>query len=121
MIRTLTEARGSSGLAERFRAATRARSCCKMSMVPLDVFSLLAMGRVTVELGTTGDATMDKARRKVVNRDAAGNMVDWCSNMGTIPDFVAHYIVYGDEREYQFNGHIQVLKNEYAVHLILIY
>jgi len=68
-------------------------------MVPLDVFSLLEMGKVTVELGTTGDATMDKARRRVVNRDAAGSMIDQCSNLGIIPDFVAHYI-YGDEREY---------------------
>jgi len=65
-------------------------------MVPFDVFSLLVMGRETVELGTTGDATMDEARRTVVNRDAAGSMIDRCSNMGTIPDFVIHYI-YGDE------------------------
>ena len=75
-------------------------------MVPLDVFSLLAMGRVTVELGSTGDATMDKARRRVVNRDAAGSItrIDRCSNMGTIPTSVAHYIVYAshgdDERKY---------------------
>jgi hypothetical protein len=25
---------------------------------------------------STGDAAMDKARRRVVNRDAAGNMID---------------------------------------------
>ena len=61
-------------------------------MVPLDVFSLLAMERVTVELETTGDATMDKARKRVVNRDADGSIIDQCSNMGTTPDFVAHYI-----------------------------
>src|SRR6267154_1109169 len=97
MIDWPKEPRRSSGLAgRRFRAATRARSCCKMLMVPLDVFSLLEMGRVTVELGTTGNATMEEARRKVINRDAAGSMIDRCSNMGTIPDFVAHYI-YGDE------------------------
>jgi len=48
------------------------------------VFSLLEMGRVTVELGTTGDATMDKARRRVIDRDAAGSMIDWCSNTGTM-------------------------------------
>jgi len=51
-----------------------------MLMVPLDVFNLLAMGRVTVELGTTDDSTMDKAKRRVVNKDATGSMiVDWCS------------------------------------------
>jgi len=41
-----------------------------MFMVPLDVFSLLAMRRVTGELRTsTGDAAMDKARRRIVDRD----------------------------------------------------
>jgi len=64
-----------------------------MLMVPFDVFSLLAMGRVTVELGTTGDGRMEETRRRVVKRDAAGSMINRCSNMGTIPDFVAHYIV----------------------------
>ena len=49
-----------------------------MFMVPLDVFSLLEMGRVTVELGTTGDATMDEARKTVINRNAAGSMIDRC-------------------------------------------
>src|SRR6267154_5743985 len=91
MIGRLEEApRRSSGLAERrLRAATRAWSCCKMLMVPLDVFSLLEMGRVTVEFGATGDATTDKARKRVVNR-AAGSMIYRCSNMGTILDhFVA--------------------------------
>jgi len=42
------------------------------------------MGRVMEELRTsTGDATMDKARRRVVNRIAAGSMIDRCSNMMT--------------------------------------
>jgi len=68
-------------------------------MVPLDVFSLLAMRRVTGELRTsTGDAAMDKARRRVVNRDAE-DMIDRCSNMRTIPDFVAHYMSYVMNRE----------------------
>jgi len=61
-------------------------------MVPLDEFSLLAMGRVMGELRTsTGDAAMDNARRRVVIKDTE-NMIDRCSNMRTIPDFVAHYI-----------------------------
>ena len=71
-----------------------------MFMVPLKVFSLLEMGMVMGELRTsTGDAAMDKARKRVVDRDAARIMMDhWqYSNASTIPDFVAHYIC-GDER-----------------------
>ena len=61
-------------------------------MVPLEVFSLLAMGRVMKELLiSTGDATIDKARMRAVNRDA-DNIIDRCWSMRTIPDFVAHYI-----------------------------
>jgi len=63
-------------------------------MVPLEVFRLLAMGRVMRELRiSTGDAKIDKARMRVVNRDA-DNIIDWCwiGNMRTIPDVVAHYI-----------------------------
>src|SRR6267154_2275213 len=95
------EARRSSGLAERrFRAATRAWSCCKILMVPLDVFSLLEMVTVTVELGTTtGDVTMNKARRRV-NSDAGGSMIDRSplqhgDNIG-----FRGPLYYGDEREY---------------------
>jgi len=63
-----------------------------MLMVPLEVFSLLVMGRVMTELRTsTGDAAMDKAMKRIVNRNAE-NMIDRCSNMGTMPDFVVHYI-----------------------------
>src|SRR6267154_2320601 len=95
--------RRSSELAERpFRAATRASSCCKVFMVSLKVFSLLEMGMVMGELRTsTGDAAMDKAKKRVVVRDAARSiMIDhWqYSNVRTIPDFVAHYIC-GDELE----------------------
>src|SRR6267154_5400171 len=97
----LPKSRRSSGLAKRsFGASTRAWSCCEMLIVPLEVFSLLAMGRVTRELRiSTGDAAIDKARMRVANRDA-DNIIDWCWNMRTIPDFVAHYIC-GDEREYK--------------------
>ena len=73
-------ARRSSVLSERpFKAATRALSCCKMLMVPLDVFSLLTMGRVMRELRISGDAVMGKAtgRRRVRNKDTAGNMIDF--------------------------------------------
>ena len=49
-----------------------------MLKVPLDVFSLLAMGKVMVELGTPGNATMDKARKRVINRNAARSMIDQC-------------------------------------------
>src|SRR6267154_3717369 len=95
-----SKSRRSSGLAKRsFRTSTRAWSCCKMLIVPLEVFSLLAMGRVTRELRTSiGEAAIDKARMRIVNRDA-DNIIDRCWKMRTIPDFVAHYIC-GDEREY---------------------
>src|SRR6267154_6059405 len=85
--------RRSRGLPEiPLRAAARARSCSKMLMVSLEVFSLLVMGRVMTELRTsTGDAATDKAMKRVVTRNAE-NMIDRCSNMGTIPDFVVHYI-----------------------------
>src|SRR6267154_5764380 len=85
-------ARRSRGLAEiPLRAAARARSWSKM--VPLEVFSLLVMGRVMMESRTsTGDAAMDKATKTAVNRNAE-NMIHRCSNMmGTIPDFMVHYI-----------------------------
>jgi len=50
-----------------------------MLMVPLDVFSLLTMGRVMRELRISGDAVMGKAtgRRRVRNKDTAGNMIDF--------------------------------------------
>jgi len=72
-----------------------------MFMVPLKVFSLRDMGMVMGELRiSTGDAAMGKARRRIVDRDAARIMIDhWqYSNVRTIPDFVAHYIC-GDERK----------------------
>src|SRR6267154_404217 len=98
----MVSSRRSSELAGRpFKAAMRASSCCKMFMVPLKVFSLLEMGMVMVELRTsTGDAAIDKARKRVVDKDVARIMIDhWqYSNVRTIPDFVAHYI-YGDERK----------------------
>jgi hypothetical protein len=44
-------------------------------MGPLETFNLLAMGRVMGESRISkGDAAMDKARRRIVNKDAAGNM-----------------------------------------------
>src|SRR6267154_3669 len=87
--------RRSKGLAEiPLRAAARARSCSKILMVPLEMFSLLVMGRVMTELRTsTGDAAMGKAMKRVVNRNAE-NTIDRCSNMGTIPDVVIHYALY---------------------------
>jgi len=79
-----------------------------MLMVSLAVFSLLAIGRGMGDLRiSTGDAAIDKARRRVVSRIAAGSMIDRCSNMRTIPDFVAHYICAG-EREYI--GHSELLE-----------
>ena len=42
---------------------------------------------------------MDKARSRVVNKDAKGNMIVECSNLGIIPDFVAFICVAG-ERKY---------------------
>jgi hypothetical protein len=46
-------------------------------MVPPPRFSFLAMGRVTGELRTsTGDAAVDKARSRVINKDAKWNMID---------------------------------------------
>src|SRR6267154_4874034 len=86
-------ARRSRGLAEiPLRAAARARSCSKMLMVPLEVLSLLVMGRVMKELrSSTGDAAIDKASMRVVNRDA-DNIIDRYWDMRTIPDVVAHYI-----------------------------
>jgi hypothetical protein len=52
--------------------------CCKRLMVPPEVLSLLAMGRLMGESrDSTDDAAMDKARMRVVNRDTAGNMIDW--------------------------------------------
>lgn len=75
------------------REAARAWSCCKRLTVPPWRFSFLATGRVTGELRTsTGDAAMDKARSRVVNKDAKGNMIVECSNLTIIPDFVALYI-----------------------------
>jgi len=66
-----------------------------MFMVPLEVFRLLAMGRVMRELRiSTGDAEIDKARMRIVNRDADSiidrywDMIDLI--MRTIPHFVAH-------------------------------
>src|SRR6267154_4287041 len=107
--------RGSRGLAViPIRAAARARSCSKMLMVSLEVFSLLVMGRVMTELGTsTGDATMDKAMKRVVTRNAE-NMIDRCSNMGTIPDFVVHYICGTNVMD--TSGTLCWLKSEHAVH-----
>src|SRR5882757_4056913 len=85
----MVPSRRSSELAGRpFKVATRASSCCKMFMVPLKVFSLLEMGMVMGELRTsTGDAAMDNARKRVVDRDAAWSMIDhWqYSNVRTIP------------------------------------
>src|SRR6267154_3037834 len=99
---SMLRSRRSSELAEKpFRPAMRALSCCKMFMVRLKVFSLLEMGMVMGDLRTsTGDAAMDKARKRVVVRDAARSMIDhWqYSNVRTIPDFMAHYIC-GDELE----------------------
>jgi len=72
-----------------------------MFMIPLKVFSLLEMGMVMGDLRTsTSDAAMDKARKRVIIRDAARGMIDhWqYSNVRTIPDVVAHYIC-GDELE----------------------
>jgi len=47
-----------------------------MLMVPLEVFSLLVMGSVMTQLRTsTGDAVMDKAMNRVVNRNAE-NMIN---------------------------------------------
>jgi hypothetical protein len=42
-----------------------------------------------------GDAAMDKSRRRVVNRDAAGNMIDWYWKVMIVPYFEAHYICAG--------------------------
>jgi hypothetical protein len=84
-----------------------------MLMVPPEVFSLLAMGRVMGELRiSTGDAAMDKARRRVVNRDAAGNMIERHWRVMIIPHFEAHYICAG-KRE------ITALKCKHMVNLIL--
>src|SRR6267154_2695400 len=108
--------RRSRGLAEiPLRAAARARSCSKMLMVPLELFSLLVMGRVMTELRTssTGNAATDKAMKRVVTRNAE-NMIDRCSNMGTIPDFVAHYIC--GTNVIDTSGTLCWLKNEHAVH-----
>jgi hypothetical protein len=59
------------------RAVTRALSRCKRLMGPSERFSLLAMGRVMGELSiSTGDPAIDKARKMIVNKDAAGNMND---------------------------------------------
>jgi hypothetical protein len=64
-------------------------------MGPLETFNLLAMGRVMGESRISkGDAAMDKARRRIVNKDAAGNMAYW----KIISYSVAHYICAG-ERE----------------------
>src|SRR6267154_4651180 len=99
----LLTARRSSVLEDRpFRAATRAWSCWKMFMVPSIVFILLAMGRVMRELRISGNAAMDNARRRVRNKDAAGDMNDWCSNMSTLQNFMAHYICSGDR---EHGGH----------------
>jgi hypothetical protein len=82
-------------------------------MVPPEVFSLLAMGRVMGELRiSTGDAAMDKAKRRVVNRDAAGNMIERHWRVMIIPHFEAHYICAG-KRE------ITALKCKHMVNLIL--
>ena len=81
-------------------------------MVPLEVFSLLVMGRVMTELRTsTGDAVMDKAMKRVITRNAE-NMIDRCSNMGTIPDFVVHYIC-GTNVIDSTSGTLCWLKNEH--------
>jgi hypothetical protein len=47
-------------------------------MEPSETFNLLAMGRVMGESRISkGDAAMDRARRRIVNKDAAGNMAYW--------------------------------------------
>src|SRR6267154_4777890 len=110
-------ARRSRGLAEiPLRAAARARSCSKMFMVPLEVFSLLVMGRVMTELRTsTGDAAMDKAMKRVVNSVRnAENMIDRCSNMERIPDFLVHYIC--GTNVIDTSSTVCWLKSEHAVH-----
>ena len=57
------------------RLAARARSCCKTLTIPPSMFSFLAIGRVTGELRTsTGDAAVNKAKRRVTESDAKGNM-----------------------------------------------
>jgi hypothetical protein len=82
-------------------------------MVPPEVFSLLAIGRVMGELRiSTGDAAMDKARRRVVNRDAAGNMIDRYWKVMIIPQSEAHYIWAGRRES-------TVPKGEHMVNLIL--
>src|SRR6267154_4897397 len=109
-------ARRSRGLAGiPLRAAARARSCSKMLMVALEVFSLLVMGTVMTELPTsTGDAAMDKAMKRVVTRNAE-NMMDRCSSMGvTIADFVVHYIC--GTNVIDTSGTLCWLKNEHTVH-----
>lgn len=44
---------------------------------------------------STGDAVMDKARRRVVNRDAVGNMIDRYWKLMIVPHFEASYICAG--------------------------
>jgi hypothetical protein len=64
-------------------------------MGPSETVSLLAMGRVMGELPTSmGDPAIDKARRRVVDKDATGNMV----GLKVISYSVTHYICVG-ERE----------------------
>jgi len=61
-------------------------------MAPPSRFSLLATGRVMGELRTsTGDAAMDKARSRVVNKDEKENIIDEGSNLGVILALVALY------------------------------
>jgi hypothetical protein len=66
-------------------------------IVPPEVFSLLATGRVMGELRiSTGDAAIDKAKRRVVNRDAAGNMIEQYWKPMIIPHLKAYYICVGE-------------------------
>jgi hypothetical protein len=45
---------------------------------------------------STGDAAMDKAKRRVVNRDAAGNMIEQYWKPMIIPHLKAYYICVGE-------------------------
>jgi hypothetical protein len=75
------------------RAAARAWSCSKRFTVPPSRFSLLATERVTGELrASTGDAAMEKAKSRVVNKDAKGNMIEKRSNLRMIRDLPALYM-----------------------------
>jgi hypothetical protein len=54
------------------------------------------MGRLMGESRISkGDAAIDKSRRRVVNRDAAENMIDWYWKVMIVPHFEVHYICAG--------------------------